>query len=93
MGGPKPSMLIAAYPEYVGGYHRGNEGEQPYAGWHRTSKWAVPSHRIFPGLTKRRLGPASFQLMTEDAPRFRGGHGVGTLRSHWNEVGSKPHDR
>lgn len=28
------STLIAAYPEYVGNYHRGNEGEQPYAGWH-----------------------------------------------------------
>ncbi|HZR16810.1 MAG TPA: glycoside hydrolase family 2 TIM barrel-domain containing protein, partial [Verrucomicrobiae bacterium] len=28
------SALTEAYPEYVGNYLRGNEREQPYAGWH-----------------------------------------------------------
>lgn len=40
------STLIAAYPEYVGNYHRGNEGEQPYAGWHWGNGGAVTSAAV-----------------------------------------------
>lgn len=40
------STLIAAYPEYVGDYHRGNEGGQPYAGWHWGNRGGVCSAAI-----------------------------------------------
>ncbi len=40
------SKLIAACPEYVGDYHRGNEGEQPYAGWHWGNRGGVTSAAI-----------------------------------------------
>ncbi len=40
------SQLIAAYPEYVGDYHRGNEGDQPYAGWHWGNRGGVTSAAI-----------------------------------------------
>jgi beta-galactosidase len=37
------STLIEAYPEYVGNYLRGNEREQPYAGWHWGNRGGVSS--------------------------------------------------
>ncbi len=40
------STLIAAYPEYVGDFHRGNEGDQPYAGWHWGNRGGVTSAAI-----------------------------------------------
>ncbi|MGA3035441.1 MAG: sugar-binding domain-containing protein [Terracidiphilus sp.] len=40
------STLIAAYPEYVGDYHRGNEGDQPYAGWHWGNRGGVTSAAV-----------------------------------------------
>ena len=40
------STLVAAYPEYVGDYHRGNEGDQPYAGWHWGNRGGVTSAAI-----------------------------------------------
>ncbi len=40
------STLIAAYPEYVGDFHRGNEGGQPYAGWHWGNRGGVTSAAI-----------------------------------------------
>jgi beta-galactosidase len=40
------STLIEAYPEYVGDYHRGNEGAQPYAGWHWGNRGGVTSAAI-----------------------------------------------
>jgi beta-galactosidase len=40
------STLIAAYPEYVGDYHRGNEGNQPYAGWHWGNRGGVTSAAV-----------------------------------------------
>lgn len=40
------STLFAAYPEYVGNYHRGNEGEQPYAGWHWGNRGGVTSAAV-----------------------------------------------
>jgi beta-galactosidase len=40
------STLIAAYPEYAGDYHRGNEGDQPYAGWHWGNRGGVTSAAI-----------------------------------------------
>lgn len=40
------SMLIEAYPEYVGDYLRGNEGTQPYAGWHWGNRGGVSSAAI-----------------------------------------------
>lgn len=40
------STLIAACPEYVGEYHRGNEGDQPYAGWHWGNRGGVASAAI-----------------------------------------------
>ena len=40
------STLIEAYPEYVGDYLRGNEGGQPYAGWHWGNRGGVTSAAI-----------------------------------------------
>jgi beta-galactosidase len=40
------SSLIQAYPEYVGDYLRGNEREQPYAGWHWGNGGGVSSAAI-----------------------------------------------
>lgn len=40
------STLIEAYPEYVGNYLRGNEREQPYAGWHWGNRGGVSSAPI-----------------------------------------------
>jgi beta-galactosidase len=40
------SSLIAAYPEYVGDYLRGNERDQPYAGWHWGNRGGVSSTAI-----------------------------------------------
>ncbi|MGO8699083.1 MAG: sugar-binding domain-containing protein [Limisphaerales bacterium] len=37
------STLIEAFPEYVGDYLRGNEREQPYAGWHWGNRGGVSS--------------------------------------------------
>jgi beta-galactosidase len=37
------STLIEAYPEYVGNYLRGNERDQPYAGWHWGNRGGVSS--------------------------------------------------
>jgi hypothetical protein len=40
------STLIEAYPDYTGDYHRGNEGGQPYAGWHWGNRGGVTSAAI-----------------------------------------------
>ncbi|HET6383015.1 MAG TPA: beta-galactosidase [Armatimonadota bacterium] len=40
------STLIAAYPKYVGAFLRGNEGNQPYAGWHWGNRGGVTSAAI-----------------------------------------------
>ncbi len=40
------STLIAAYPNYVGDYLRGNERDQPYAGWHWGNQGGVSSAAI-----------------------------------------------
>src|SRR5262249_9607594 len=40
------STLIEAHPEYVGNYLRGNEREQPYAGWHWGNRGGVSSAAI-----------------------------------------------
>jgi beta-galactosidase len=40
------STLIEAYPKYVGDYLRGNEREQPYAGWHWGNRGRVSSTAI-----------------------------------------------
>jgi len=40
------STLIEAYPEYLGDYLRGNEGNQPYAGWHWGNRGGVSSAAI-----------------------------------------------
>jgi beta-galactosidase len=40
------STLIEAYPEYVGDYLRGNEREQPYAGWHWGNRGGVSSAAV-----------------------------------------------
>jgi beta-galactosidase len=40
------STLIEAYPQYVGNYLRGNEREQPYAGWHWDNRGGVSSAAI-----------------------------------------------
>jgi beta-galactosidase len=40
------STLIKAYPEYMGDYLRGNEREQPYAGWHWGNRGGVSSAAI-----------------------------------------------
>ncbi|HWV98481.1 MAG TPA: hypothetical protein VNZ64_02195 [Candidatus Acidoferrum sp.] len=40
------STLIEAYPQYVGNYLRGNEREQPYAGWHWGNRGGVSSAAI-----------------------------------------------
>jgi beta-galactosidase len=40
------STIIEAYPEYVGNYLRGNEREQPYAGWHWGNRGGVSSAAI-----------------------------------------------
>jgi len=40
------STLIEGYPEYVGNYLRGNEREQPYAGWHWGNRGGVSSAAI-----------------------------------------------
>jgi len=41
------STLIEAYPEYVpGNYQRGNEGDQPYAGWHWGNRGGISSAPI-----------------------------------------------
>ena len=40
------STLVEAYPEYVGNYLRGNEREQPYAGWHWGNRGGVSSAAI-----------------------------------------------
>jgi beta-galactosidase len=40
------SALIEAYPEYVGNYLRGNERDQPYAGWHWGNRGGVCSAAI-----------------------------------------------
>jgi beta-galactosidase len=40
------STLMAAYPEYVGDYLRGNERDQPYAGWHWGNRGGLSSAAI-----------------------------------------------
>ncbi len=40
------STLIAAYPKYVGDYFRGNEGGQPYSGWHWGNRGGVTSAAV-----------------------------------------------
>jgi beta-galactosidase len=40
------STLIEAYPESVGSYLRGNERDQPYAGWHWGNRGGVSSAAI-----------------------------------------------
>ncbi len=40
------SALIPAYPEYTGDFLRGNEGEQPYAGWHWGNRGGVSSAAV-----------------------------------------------
>lgn len=40
------STLIEPYPKYVGDYLRGNEREQPYAGWHWGNRGGVSSEAI-----------------------------------------------
>jgi beta-galactosidase len=40
------STLIEAYPKYEGNYLRGNEREQPYAGWHWGNQGGVSSAAI-----------------------------------------------
>ncbi len=40
------STLIEAYPKYEGDYLRGNEGGQPYAGWHWGNRGGVSSGAI-----------------------------------------------
>jgi beta-galactosidase len=40
------STLIEAFPEYVGDYLRGNERDQPYAGWHWGNRGGVSSAAI-----------------------------------------------
>jgi hypothetical protein len=40
------STLIDAYPEYVGNCLRGNERDQPYAGWHWGNRGGVTSAAI-----------------------------------------------
>lgn len=40
------STLIEPFPEYVGNYLRGNEREQPYAGWHWGNRGGVSSAAI-----------------------------------------------
>ncbi len=40
------STLIEAYPKYEGDYLRGNEGGQPYAGWHWGNRGGVTSAAI-----------------------------------------------
>ena len=40
------SALIESYPKYEGNYLRGNEGEQPYAGWHWGNRGGVSSAAI-----------------------------------------------
>jgi beta-galactosidase len=40
------STLIEAYPEYQGDYLRGNERQQPYAGWHWGNRGGVTSAAI-----------------------------------------------
>ena len=40
------STLIEAYPAYSGDYLRGNEGAQPYAGWHWSNCGGVTSAAI-----------------------------------------------
>ena len=40
------STLIEAYPKYLGNYLKGNEGDQPYAGWHWGNRGAVTSAAI-----------------------------------------------
>ncbi len=40
------STLLEAYPKYQGNYLKGNEGDQPYAGWHWGNGGAVTSAAI-----------------------------------------------
>jgi beta-galactosidase len=40
------STLIEAYPTYRGTYRKGNEGDQPYAGWHWGNRGGVTSAAI-----------------------------------------------
>jgi beta-galactosidase len=40
------STLIEAYPTYLGNYLRGNERDQPYAGWHWGNRGGVTSAAI-----------------------------------------------
>jgi beta-galactosidase len=40
------STLIEAYPQYEGNYQRGNEGGQPYAGWHWGNRGGVASAAV-----------------------------------------------
>jgi beta-galactosidase len=40
------STLLEAYPQYVGDYLRGNERDQPYAGWHWGNRGGVSSAAI-----------------------------------------------
>ncbi|MGB2819577.1 MAG: sugar-binding domain-containing protein, partial [Phycisphaerae bacterium] len=40
------STLIEAYPRYQGSYLKGNEGDQPYAGWHWGNRGGVTSAAI-----------------------------------------------
>ena len=40
------STLVDEYPEYTGDYFRGNERDQPYAGWHWGNRGGVSSAAI-----------------------------------------------
>jgi beta-galactosidase len=40
------STLVEAFPKYEGNYRKGNEGDQPYAGWHWGNRGAVASAAI-----------------------------------------------
>ena len=44
--GPASSTLIEAYPKYEGDYLRGDERDQPYAGWHWGNQGGVSSAAI-----------------------------------------------
>ena len=56
------STLIEAYPEYVGNYLRGNEGDQPYAGWHWGNRGGVTQRRHREAPPQRLASPAGMRV-------------------------------